>query len=108
MDKIIAICFSSTGFEAPKGPGAPCRGFFVGYTFLKAHSIPFKMTLVCTLSVGAFWRGGLLNTLPICHFYSVYEMRHKICMRFFFIVKVVILTPNIILIEGDMIKHTCK
>ena len=43
-------------------------GDFVGYTFLKAHSIPFKMTLVGTLSVGAFWRGGLLNTLPICHF----------------------------------------
>ena len=43
-------------------------GDFVGYTFLKAHSIPFKMSLVCTLSVGAFWRGGLLNTLPIWHF----------------------------------------
>ena len=43
-------------------------GIFVGYTFLKAHLIPFKMTLVSTLSVGAFWRGGLLNTLPICHF----------------------------------------
>ena len=43
-------------------------GIFVGYTFLKAHSISFKMTLVCTLSVEAFWRGGLLTTLPICHF----------------------------------------
>ena len=33
-------------------------------------------------------------------FYSVYEMRHKICIRyFFFIDKVVILTPNIILID---------
>ena len=26
------------------------------------------MTLVSTLSVGAFWRGALVNTLPICHF----------------------------------------
>ena len=43
-------------------------GDFVGYTFLKAHSIPFKMTLVSTLSVGAFSRGGLLNRLPTCHF----------------------------------------
>ena len=43
-------------------------GIFVEYTFLKAHSILFKMTLVSTLSVGAFWRGGLLNTLPICYF----------------------------------------
>ena len=35
---------------------------------LKAYSIPYKMKLVCTLSVGAFWRDGLLNTLPICYF----------------------------------------
>ena len=32
-------------------------------------------------------------------FYSVYEMRHKICIRYFFIDKIVILTPNIILID---------
>ena len=74
-------------------------GIFVGYTFLKAHSIPFKMTLVGTLSVGALWRGGLLNTLPICHF-TVYtkcvKNMHKII---FFIDKIVILTPNIILID---------
>ena len=74
-------------------------GNFVGYTFLKAHSIPFKITLVSTLSVGAFWRDGLLNTLPICHFTCVYEMRHKICLRFFFIDKIVILKPNISLID---------
>ena len=40
-----------------------CRLYFSESPF-----IPFKMTLVGTLSVGAFWRGGLLNTLPICHF----------------------------------------
>ena len=60
-------------FEVPIGTGAPYRGFFVGYTFLKAHSIRFKMTLVSTLSVGAFWRDGLLITLPICHF-TVYTL----------------------------------
>ena len=47
-------------------------GIFVEYTFLKAHSIPFKMTVVGTMSVGAFWRGSLLNTLPMCHF-TVYQ-----------------------------------
>ena len=49
-------------------PWCTMPGIFVGYTFLKAYSIPFKMKLVCTLSVGAFWRVDLLNTLPICHF----------------------------------------
>ena len=49
-------------------PWCTMPGIFVGYTFLKAHSIPFKMTLVSTLSVGAFRCGGLLSTLPICHF----------------------------------------
>ena len=75
-------------------------GIFVGYTFLKAISIPFKMTLVSTLSVGAFWRVGLLNTLPICHFsVYTYEMRHRICIRSFFIDNIVRFTPNIILID---------
>ena len=74
-------------------------GIFVGYTFLKAHSIPFKMTLVCTLSVGAFWRGGLLNKLIICHFTVYTKCVIKYAYDFFFIDKVVILTPNIILID---------
>ena len=38
-------------------------GIFVGYNFLKAHPIPFKMTLVSTLTVGAFGRSGLSNVL---------------------------------------------
>ena len=74
-------------------------GIFVGYIFLKAHSIPFKVTLVGTLSVGAFWRGGLLNTLPICHFTVYTKCVIKYAKVFFFIDKVVILTPNIILID---------
>ena len=74
-------------------------GIFVGYTFLKAHSIPFKMTLVGTLSVGAFWRGGLLNTLPICHFTVYTKYVIKYALDNFFIDKIVILTPNMILID---------
>ena len=48
------------------GANRPCctmPGIFEGYDFLKAHSIPFKMTLVSTLTVGAFARSGLLNAL---------------------------------------------
>ena len=48
------------------GANRPWRtmpGIFVGYNFLKAHPIPFKMTLVSTLTVGAFGRSGLLNAL---------------------------------------------
>ena len=74
-------------------------GIFVGYTFLKAYSISFKTTLVSTLSVGAFWRGGLLNTLPICHFTVYTKCVIKYAYDFFFIGKIVILTPNIILID---------
>ena len=48
--------------EEPIDPGAPCRGF-LGYNFLKAHPMPFKMTLVSTPAVGAFRRSGLLNAL---------------------------------------------
>ena len=44
----------------------------------------FKMTLVGTLSVGALWRGGLLNTLPICHFTVYTKCVIKICIRYFF------------------------
>ena len=44
-------------------PWCTIPGIFVGYNFLKAHPIPFKMTLVSTLSVGAFGRSGLLNAL---------------------------------------------
>ena len=36
---------------------------FEGYNFPKAYPIPFKMTLVSTLTVGAFGRSGLLNVL---------------------------------------------
>ena len=74
-------------------------GIFVGYTFLKVHSIPFKMTLVSTLSVGAFWRGDLLNTLPICHFTVCTKCVIKYPKDNFFMDKIVILTPNIILID---------
>ena len=44
-------------------PWCTMPGIFVGYNFLKAHSIPFKMTLVSTLTVGAFGRSSLLNAL---------------------------------------------
>ena len=38
-------------------------GDLIGYNFLKAHPILFKMALVSTLTVGAFGRSGLLNAL---------------------------------------------
>ena len=44
-------------------PWCTMPGIFVGYNFLKAHPIPFKMTLVSTLTVGAFGRSSLLNAL---------------------------------------------
>ena len=68
-------------------PWCTMPGIFVGYTFLKAHSIPFKMTLVCTLSVGAFWRGGLLNTSPICHFTVYTKCVIKYAYDFFSLIK---------------------
>ena len=40
---------------------------FVGYNFLKAHPIPFEMTLVSTLTVGAFGRSSLSNVLRMWH-----------------------------------------
>ena len=80
-------------------PWCTMPGIFVGYTILKAHSIPFKMTLVCTLSVGGVLAWWLVKYVTYMPFYSVYEMRHKICIRYFLIDKVVILTPNIILID---------
>ena len=76
-------------------------GDYVGYAFLKAYSIPFKMTFVSTLSVWAFWCDGLLNTSPtsMCHF-TVYTKRiMKYAYNKFLIDKMVILTPNIILID---------
>ena len=75
-------------------------GIFVGYTFLKALSIPFKTTLVSTLSVGAFWRDGMLNTLPICHFTVCTKSVMKYTYNKFLTDKIVIRTPNIILIDS--------
>ena len=83
-------------------------GIFVGYTFLKAHSIPFKMTLVSTLSLGAFWRDGMLNTLPICHFTGYTKSVMKYAYNKFLIDKIVILTPNIILIDSEYDKTICS
>ena len=48
-------------------PWCTMPGIFVEYNFLKAHPIPFKMTLVSTLIVGAFGRSGLLNALRMWH-----------------------------------------
>ena len=36
----------------------PPRGNFGGYDFLKAYEKCYKMSLVCTLAVGAFGRNG--------------------------------------------------
>ena len=75
-------------------------GIFVGYTFLKAHSIPVKMALVSTLFVEAFWRDGMINTLPICHVTVYTKSVMKYADNKFLIDKIVILTPNIILIDS--------
>ena len=83
-------------------------GIFVGYTFLKAYSIPFKMTLVSTLSVGAFWRDGMLNTLPICHFTVYTKSIMKYAYNKVLIDKIVILTPNIILIDSNYDTTICS
>ena len=83
-------------------------GILVVYTFLKAHSIPFKMTLVSTLSVGAFWRDGMLNTLPICHFTVYTKSDMKYTYNKFLINKIVILTPNIILVDSKYDKTICS
>ena len=69
-------------------------GIFLGYTFLKAHTIPFKMTLVSTLSVGVFCHDGVLNTLPLCHF-TVYT---KSVMKYAY--NKYCVTPNNILIDS--------
>ena len=59
------------------------------------------MTLVGILSVGAFLRDGVLNTLPICHFtvYTKSAMKYAY-NKFFFIDKIKILTPSFILIDS--------
>ena len=82
-------------------------GIFVGYTFLKTHSIPFKMTLVSTLSVGAFWLDSMLNTLPICHFTVYMKSVMKYAYNKLLIDNIVTLTPNIILIDSKYDKTIC-
>ena len=83
-------------------------GIFAGYTFLKAQSISFKMTLVSSLSVGAFWRYGVLNTLPICQVTVYTKSVMKKAYNKFLIDKIVILTPNIILIDSKYGKTICS
>ena len=59
-------------------------GIFEAYNFLKAHSIPFKTTLVSTLTVGAFGRSGLLNALRTCHVANCMKITIKSTFGIFF------------------------
>ena len=66
------------------------------------------MTLVSTLSVGAFWRDCMLNKLPICHFTVYTKSVMKYAYYKFLIDKIVIPTPNIILIDSKYDKTICS
>jgi hypothetical protein len=44
--------------EPPITPVSP-RGYFEGYAFLKAYEKCYKMSLVCTLTVGTLRRFGV-------------------------------------------------
>ena len=66
------------------------------------------MSPVSTLSVGAFWRDGMLNTLHICHFTVYTKSVMKYAYNKFLIDNSVTLTSTIILIDSKYDKTICS